>query len=363
MNNDLESNFKFNKLHLKKLNDIILVGVDTYLESTSLSLKLKQKTNSNNFNVHNIGPLKTNNLKNKTNSLGSTISTFISIIEGIHLVCQNIKNKNSLIVINSEIFKRKDDNILNLLSFFKVLVRFCNISVLNSSIYETGIYSINNFLNLSTSDFINFSSIYLLNVLNIDKKLVNNLFHLSLNSYSNTKVFSNQNIYINQSHTNNNYLKKSFYLPVKNFFENEEMFFNNKGILKYTLETKQNNKLKSNWKLIRVIFNKLKKKSFFVDFTNSFNFSDIKNKKNLLNAIYYTFMAANNLKLNNFYLKTNALFFAKKLVIKKKLKFTNTKLQYWLNDFYIGGKDSYSSNSLMMIKCSNITRLQKTNFY
>ena len=51
------------------------------------------------------------------------------------------------------------------------------------------------------------------------------------------------------------------------------------------------------------------------------------------------------------------------MLLKKKLKLNRTKIQYWLNDFFIGGKDSYSSNSSTMVKCSKINRLQTTNFY
>lgn len=302
-------------------------------------------------------------MKNRINSVGSTIKIFLSIIEGIHLVCQNLKNKNSLVIINSELFKRKNDNNFNLIFFFKILQQFCNISVLNSSIYETGIYSVNNYLCLNKVDLMNFSSIYLINLVNIENKVLNKIFQISFNTFNKTKLSSLKTIYLNQSYKNNIYSKKFFYLPTKNFFENEELFYNNKGILKYTIEIIQNKNLKSNWKLIRILFNNLKKKSSFFSFNFLINFSDIQNKKNLLTSIYYIFLATNSIKMNNFLLKKNGIFFVKKLLLKKKLKITNTKIQYWLNDFFIDGKDGYSSDSLIMTKCSKINRLQTTNFF
>lgn len=368
LNNDLEYGFKFNKLNIKKLNELLLVGVDTHLESTHFSLQLKQKNTDNGFNVHNLGSIKSNNIKsnnikNKVSSVGSSLKVFLSIVEGIHSICQNLKNKNSLVVINSEFFKRKNNNNLNLILFFKTLQQFCNISVLNSSIYETGIYSINNYLCLNKINFLNFSSIYLINVINIENKILNKLLHISFNSLNQTKLSSLKTVYLNQSYKNNVYSKNFFYLPTKSFFENEEIFYNNKGILKYTVEILQNKNSKSNWKLIRTLFNNLKKKSSFVNSHFSINFSDSQNKKNLLTSIYFIFLATNSLKINNFLLEKNALFFTKKLVLKKKIKLTNTKIQYWLNDFFIDGKDSYSSDSLIMTKCSKVTRLQTTNFF
>ncbi len=360
INNDFEFNFKVNKLNLNNLNELLIIGVDTYLESTYFSLQLKQKGN---YNSTNLGSIKNKNIKNKSSSLGSSINTIVSIAEGIHVICQNLKNKNSLIVMNSEFFKRKNENSFSLVLFLKTIQKFCNISVLNSSIYETGVYSVNNFSNLNKFDFTEFSSIYLINVLNPKTKFIDKLYYSSLNSMSQLKISSLKSLYIQQSDSTNIYKKNLFYLPVKHFFENEEIFYNNKGILKYTTEIQQNKELKSNWKLIRTLFNNLKKKSLFVSVNNLINFSDIRNKKNLLNSIHYIFLAVNSLKPNNFFVKKNSLFFVKNVLLKKKLKLNNTKIQYWLNDFFIGGKDSYSSNSSTMVKCSKLNRLQTTNFF
>ena len=47
---------------------------------------------------------------------------------------------------------------------------------------------------------------------------------------------------------------------------------------------------------------------------------------------------------------------------KSKSKIFETKSKFWLDDFYIGGKDLYSRFSIVMIECSKSFRLESTNF-
>jgi hypothetical protein len=55
--------------------------------------------------------------------------------------------------------------------------------------------------------------------------------------------------------------------------------------------------------------------------------------------------------------KTNTVF------KQKPLKIVNSKLKYWLDDFFTGGKDEYSQNSLVLSNSSKILRTQSTNFF
>jgi hypothetical protein len=49
---------------------------------------------------------------------------------------------------------------------------------------------------------------------------------------------------------------------------------------------------------------------------------------------------------------------------KQKLsKIHSTKSKYWLDDFFTGGKDEYSKNSLVLSNSSRILRTQSTNFF
>ena len=47
---------------------------------------------------------------------------------------------------------------------------------------------------------------------------------------------------------------------------------------------------------------------------------------------------------------------------KGSVKLFKTKIKFWLDDFYTGGKDRFCSNSLTMINCSQNLKLQTTNF-
>jgi hypothetical protein len=48
---------------------------------------------------------------------------------------------------------------------------------------------------------------------------------------------------------------------------------------------------------------------------------------------------------------------------RSSYKITSTKLKYWIDDFFTGGKDEYSRNSLILSNCSKILRTQSTNFF
>ena len=47
----------------------------------------------------------------------------------------------------------------------------------------------------------------------------------------------------------------------------------------------------------------------------------------------------------------------------KTKKLVTTKLKYWLDDFFNGGKDEYSQNSVILTNCSRILRSESTNFF
>jgi hypothetical protein len=40
----------------------------------------------------------------------------------------------------------------------------------------------------------------------------------------------------------------------------------------------------------------------------------------------------------------------------------NTKVKFWLQDFYLGNRDLYSRQSKTMVKCSAYTKSAKLNF-
>ena len=152
------------------------------------------------------------------------------------------------------------------------------------------------------------------------------------------------------------------------FFENNETFINTEGLIKRTTKLIFRQKTKNHWQLVRRFIQNTK---LLVTVTNikdnkliSFN---SKNLYNFKNFISFQFYAVQNLTNFNFYLiKKNSPFIIYKSFNTFKstqIKLFNTKLKYWLDDFFIGGKDRLCQNSLILIKCSVNTRLLTSTFF
>ena len=94
---------------------------------------------------------------------------------------------------------------------------------------------------------------------------------------------------------------------------------------------------------------------------NSIKISDFKNFISFQN--YATQSLVNlNYHLNN----RNNLFLINSSNITFKptnTKVINSKLKYWLDDFFSGGRDEYSQNSFTMVNCSIILRSNSSNFF
>ena len=88
---------------------------------------------------------------------------------------------------------------------------------------------------------------------------------------------------------------------------------------------------------------------------------DYSNFKNFTNFQYYAIKNLTNVDLNNNVQTKNLGVNLDKYKVKRSKLFA-TKLRLWLDDFYIGGKDLYSKHSITMIKCSQLFRLQQTNY-
>lgn len=212
------------------------------------------------------------------------------------------------------------------------------------------------------------------NIKNLKKITESRLLTLTIffhNSKEKT-ILKNNKIFITQDH---NIISKNFskflkfktylYLPNSNFFENNETFLNTEGLIKKTTKLIFRNKTKSNWKLIRkfainTIFfiNNIKDKKLIF-----FNNKNLSNFKNLINFQFYATRSLTN--LNYFLNNGNKTFIIyKKFSNFKKgsIKLFQTKIKFWLDDFYIGGKDIFCQHSLTMINCSQNFKLQMTNF-
>jgi NADH dehydrogenase/NADH:ubiquinone oxidoreductase subunit G len=381
LNNDLESNYQLNITDNKpKLNSstlCLLISNNPRYEGYYLNLSLRQRYLKGNFKCLILGSLI--DLTFPISFLGSNFNTFKTIIEGNHLVCQELKSaKNPIIILNTELFKRNDGKnsieLLKILKYSNILKNSWNgLNLLNPSLTETGIQSLNKFLPLTNKDLLNFSSLYFLNV------STNNISDLKkiLNIKLLTQTHSNQ-LFLDQNSKNNNNLefynnindkikfKEYVYLPTNMFYENEETFLNTEGFIKRTTKLIFDKKTKNSWQILRRIIKHLNTNVPNLTKKNSiyFNSNRITNFKNYINFHYQATQSITNV---NFYLNIkNENFICYSTISnfkKNQNKFQNTKLKYWLDDFFNGGKDEYSHNSMILANCSKILRTKTTNFY
>lgn len=388
INNDLESNFQLNsvsnKFKLLSSSLCLLIGINSRYENSNLNLTLRQRYLKGNFEVLSIGPLF--DFSFSVLSLGSNISILNSIIEGNNLFCVDIKiAKNPLLITNTEIFKRNDFK--QLMDFIKIL-KFTNIisetwngfNVSNSYLNETGVNSLFSFSFLTFKDLTLFSSFYAINVKISNITNLKKLVELKLLNFIEIKLYQKNLTLIDQNLNKNNNIdfislnknllnfSNYLYLPCNTMFENQETFINTEGLIKRTTKLLLKKKTKSNWELLRK-FIKYSKNISYLNNTknNKLVYFNTKNNYNFKNFINFQYFATQSLTDFNFYLnvKNNTFIVYKDTSTfkLKSIKVFNTKIKYWLDDFYNGGKDNYSQNSLVLNNCSKNLRLETTNFF
>ena len=381
MNNDFESYYQLNKSSQKSklaMSSLgILLNTNTRLEGYVLNLNLRHRFLKGEFKLLSIGSVMDISLP--ISSLGSNMSVLRSIGEGTHLFCQDIKNSSfPILITNSEIFKRSDFKYFaKVLKHTQIINTAWNgLNVLNTSISGSGVNSLNNFLPISNEDYSNFFCLYFINV-SLDaipnfKKIIE--LHLLNLSFANNE--SSFKLVVNQNNNNDKELYKKLnlnstyhYLPNNLFLEDNETYINTQGLIKRItklINFKKN--AKSNWQIIRKLYANSKKLSFLNNIKDTSLISfDCKNSFNYKNFINFQYYAVNSLTGLSFYLiKQN------KPIIKNidssirdcKIKVFNTKLKFWLDDFFMkDGKDSFSYNSSVMSRCSRISRSNSTNFF
>lgn len=392
VNNDLESGFQLNlaadKLKLNSSTLCLLVSNNPRYEGYYLNLNLRQRMLKGNFKCLSLGSLI--NLTFPISFLGSNLNIIKNISEGNNLTCQDIKTaKNPLIVFNNEIFKRNDGKntmgILKTLSYSNIFNKTWNgLNVLNPSLSETGNHSLAQFSPVTPSDFVAFSSVYFLNVTmsnvtNFKRITESKLLNFSLKKEKQLdikKLFLDQNSNINQNSMfyNQKYSLESsefnnyFYLPSSMFYENNETFITTEGLIKKTTKVVLKGKTKNSWSILRKMFKTLKKNFTPLNKRDNelvfFNSTRIAHFKNFISFQFY---ATQNLTSLGFYLNVKSQpFILHKAVPSYKqrtVKTLNTKVKYWLDDFFSGGKDEYSQNSLILTNCSKILRSESTNFF
>jgi hypothetical protein len=389
LNNDLESDFQLNlasdKLKLNSSTLCLLVSNNPRYEGYYLNLNLRQRFLKGNFKCITVGSLI--DLTFPITFLGSNLKILKSIAEGNNLICQDLKfSKNPIVVSNNELFKRTDGehsmNLLKMLNYANIFTKSWNgLNVLSPTLTETGIQSILKISPLNKNDLSNFSSLYFLNVNTTNNSNIKQITEYKLLNFSN-KIKGNINIkklFLDQTTTpdrnvtfyNRNFSsEKSFinyyYLPNSTFYENEETFINTEGLIKRTSKVIFREKTRTNWQILRQFLKGLKNSTFFEKKNNQLVFFNSKKLTNFKNFIYFQYQATQSLTNLNFYLSINTQPFVLRNKIPKfkfkTNKLLNTKLKYWLDDFFCGGKDEYSQNSLILTNCSKILRSESTNF-
>jgi NADH-quinone oxidoreductase subunit G len=384
--NDLEFDFQLNTAtnpnQLKSSSLCLLIGSNPRYEGYHLNLDLRQRYLKGNFKCLVLGSL--TDLTFPTTSLGTNLKVLKEIAEGNSFVCQDLKAaKNSLLIFGDEIYKRADGS--HIVEMFK-LFKFANIfnqtwngiNTLNSNLSGVGTQAIANFLPLKASDLEESSSFYFIN---INAQVVQNLKKITetkLLGYNNTitknqpkinSVFldQNSNVDINKP-SFLNFSKDYHFLPVKMFYENKETFINAEGLIKRTNKLITKTKTREGWKLLRNLAKHLNSsyKSYNVKVNQTLLF-DASKQSNFINFLNFQYCAVEKLDsiTQPLIIQNQPFFMTKANTIFKKmpLKVNSTKLKYWMDDFFTGGKDEYSRNSLVLANCSKILRTQSTNFF
>lgn len=325
-----------------------------------------------------LGPDK--NLTFPSTSIGSSVKNLNSIVEGNNSFCQDLISLNNPILgISSTVFNRMDSNGINelLISLNNKLIKYHlnwnGLNILNNTINESGVNYLKNFRPASENDVINAEGFYFLNSQPFNSNFKKLLNIKLLKSNFKTKKWPGYILNQNSTNLENTSLRSHFNyfnlinLPNNSFFESTGSFYNTEGNIKTTVKfINSKTYTKEDWQILRKIFVNCNKITFIKDLKRnsiiSFNLNSfIKFKK------YTQFL---NIATSNLNLKQNIFnnnFNKNSLIIKKNFKnkvnkVFKTKLKIWLNDFYTGGNDSYSSLSLTMINCSKTLRIESHNF-
>ena len=385
LNIDLEQNYLLNSdladSKISSSDTCLLVGINPRYEGSKLNLKLRSRYLKGNFNVLQIGSLL--NLTFSNTNITSNIKILKSLIEGNNLFCQEFVNaSNPTLISNIEIFKREDSFCLT--DMLKLLIKHINLftqsesqnqlNILNSTLNDVGFVNYNNLSSLEYKDFKNSTGIYFVNnsfsTPNIQKLLSLKLLNFFKHNKSNNKMLITQSSNLNVKLITQ--LKKSFnlnnhlHLPNAVLFETSGTYINTEGdVNKVTRIVTPLGQTKSDWQIIRKIFSYSKKMLYITNFFRNnklvFNSNAIDRFENYIGFQYYAVSNLSNIGFQLLKRVAKCRLDLKKFKSKQK-KIYSSQLRFWLNDFYIDGKDFNSKYSSTMVQCSKLSRLNNTNF-
>ena len=381
INIDLEADFQLNnvsKKHQLKLSTLcLLVSTNPKYEGHYLNLNLRQRVLKGNFKCLLIGALL--DLTFPLFFLGSNTNIIQTILEGNNFLCQDIKSANNpLLIYNNELFKRKDgENILKsikLLFYFHIFQKSWNgFNALNSSLSDHIFLTFKQFPKLTWKDLNNFSSLYFLGVSSSNFSSIQKIIELKVLKSCLIPNFKNPWFFDQSNHRKNKFkfFKKNFtnyvWIANNNFYDNQETYINTEGVIKRTTKVLKQKKIRNNWQILRKFLKLCDDKFMFLkQKENQMIFFNCQKFFNFKNFIAFQYYFAENLCNIAFYLSIRN----KTFILNQKLsyfkyqitKLIYSKLKYWLDDFFCGGKDEYSQNSLALMNCSKILKIKATTF-
>lgn len=350
-------------------------------DGSLLNLKLKSRYLKGNFKVINIGSLC--NLTFSSTNISSNTKILKSLVEGNNLFCQEFVHAlNPILISNTEVFKRKDS--FGLTTMVQFLIKYVSsfsqcennnqLNILNLSANSAGFSNICNLKAIKNKDFKDSTGVYFINeslsTSNIRKLLNLKLLNIFQDFTHNSRILITQNNHLNtkliMSFKKCFNLNNHLHLPNTVLFEASGTYINTEGVINKTPKiVTPTGQTKSDWQIIRKIFSYSKKMLFMTHFSNnnkiSFNTNSIFHFRNYIGFHYYAISDLNILAFKLLKKFTTCDTVLPKFKTKKK-KLYSSQLRFWLNDFYIEGKNSNSNYSSTMVQCSKLSRLINTNF-
>lgn len=385
INIDVEQNYLLNSnLSASKIltsDTCLLIGMNPRYDGSLLNLKLKSRYLKGNFKVINIGSLC--NLTFSSTNISSNTKILKSLVEGNNLFCQEFVHAlNPILISNTEVFKRKDS--FGLTTMVQFLIKYVSsfsqcennnqLNILNLSANSAGFSNICNLKAIKNKDFKDSTGVYFINeslsTSNIRKLLNLKLLNIFQDFTHNSRILITQNNHLNtkliMSFKKCFNLNNHLHLPNTVLFEASGTYINTEGVINKTPKiVTPTGQTKSDWQIIRKIFSYSKKMLFMTHFSNnnkiSFNTNSIFHFRNYIGFHYYAISDLNILAFKLLKKFTTCDTVLPKFKTKKK-KLYSSQLRFWLNDFYIEGKNSNSNYSSTMVQCSKLSRLINTNF-
>jgi hypothetical protein len=382
LNIDFEYGFQLNGIaNHTKLNSstlCLLMATNPRYEGYYLNLKLRRRFLKGNFKCLAVGSLI--NLTFPISFLGSNFNIIKSITEGNNFICQDLKfSTNPFLIYNNEFFKRNDgsntNETLKMLLYSNMFNKVWNgLNKLSSSLSGTGILTLKQIPHIRLKDLNNFSSLYLINTTtnNVSNlKKITALKLLKKMSLHSQRLLTYKLLVDQNQKTNNNkitlhdILINYVYVPNGTFYGNEETFINTEGFVKRSTKLIQRKQTRNGWQILRKFLHHCKTKlTFLTQKENRIVFFSSKKFYNFKNFLTFQYSAIQSVTHLNFYLTIKN----KPIVLHlfnfkpKTKKVINTKLKYWLDDFFNGGKDEYSQYSKILRQCSKNLRSEFSNF-